>query len=62
MRPKEFVLMGKCIEDGVEYGYQRAHKYTDTPTPEEIRQAIYDAVLNEVCDCFFLDEGVNDGS
>jgi hypothetical protein len=62
MRAKEFALMSRCVEDGVAYGYQRAHKYTEKPTEEEIRQAIYDAVLNEICDCFYLDEGVGDGS
>lgn len=62
MRAKEFALMSRCVEDGVAYGYTRAHKHTDTPTEEEIRRAIYDAVLNEICDCFYLDEGTNDGS
>ena len=56
MTPKDFKLMVRCVEDGVAYGYSRAHKHTDTPTAEVVRDHIENAVIDEICEWFHFDE------
>jgi len=52
MRVNEYAVLADAIERGIEYGWHRAHKHSDEPSPIEIRMAIYDAVMLEVCDMF----------
>jgi hypothetical protein len=58
MRANEYLVLEMAIEQGVDLGFNRAHKHTDQPTPEQIKDAIHHAVLNEVCEWFTL-EGEN---
>lgn len=54
--PKTQPLLEKAIEDGVTYGYRRAHKHTETPTEYEICSAISDAVMFQIAEVFdFVD-------
>ena len=64
MRAKEYRLMEECIERGVSAGWYRAHKHTDTPSPESIREEIFSAVLLVVGEWFVFpdDAGGGDGS
>lgn len=56
MKPKDFKILVRCVEDGVAYGYSRAHKHTDTPTDEVVRDQIENAVIDEICEWFYFDE------
>jgi hypothetical protein len=56
MKAKEYNLIAQCVETGVMLGWNRAHKHTDTPDPDTIRNAIEQAVLNEICEWFDFDE------
>jgi len=56
MKAKEYNLMSMAVENGISYGYSRAFKHTDTPTEEAIRNAIYEAVMNEICENFTFDD------
>lgn len=58
MKANEYMVLDMAIEHGVEIGFNRAHKHTEHPTPDQIKKAIYNAVLNEVCEWFTL-EGEN---
>jgi len=54
--PKTYPLLVKTVEDGVIYGYRRAHKHTDEPTESEICIAISDAVMLQISEAFdFID-------
>ena len=54
--PKTQPLLESAIEDGVTYGYRRAHKHTETPTEYEICSAISDAVMLKIAEVFdFVD-------
>jgi hypothetical protein len=54
--PKTHPLLEKTIEEGVIYGYRRAHKHTDEPTESEICTAISDAVMLQISEAFdFID-------
>lgn len=48
--------MSMAVEQGVNYGYTRAFKHTDTPDEQAIKQAIYDAVINEICENFTFED------
>lgn len=52
MIPKSYELLDRCIEDGVAYGWQRAHKHTDTPDAQRVKDEIVNAVMNEICAWF----------
>ena len=54
--PKTQPLLENAIENGVTYGYRRAHKHTETPTEYEICSAISDAVMLRIAEVFdFVD-------
>lgn len=52
MKANEYRLLVRCIEDGVQYGWMRAHKHTDEPDEELIKEQITQAVINEICEWF----------
>ena len=56
MKVREYIVMAECIERGVEYGYARAYKHDDNPSEEVIKEAIAQAVQNEICEYFIFDE------
>ena len=54
--PKTEPLLESAIEEGVTYGYRKAHKHTDTPSEYEICSQISDAVMYRIAECFeFID-------
>ena len=59
MKANMYKLIERCVEEGVQYGYNRAHKHTDTPTEDQIKLAVTDAVMNEICEWFDFDQGDN---
>lgn len=60
MKANEYLVLERCVADGIEAGLNRAHKYTDTPNREVIQSEIYVAVLREICDYFNFDLTQND--
>ena len=52
MQVNDYLVMERAVEEGISYGYMRAYKYTDTPTPEMVKDAIRQSVMNEICDWF----------
>jgi hypothetical protein len=56
MKAKEYNLIAQCVETGVMLGWNRAHKHDATPEDEAIRNAIEQAVLNEICEWFDFEE------
>ena len=45
-------LLETCVERGVRDGYRRAHKHTDSPSPDALQTYIEDAIWLEI-DTFF---------
>jgi hypothetical protein len=56
MKPHAYRLMARCVEDGIKLGIARAYKHTDTPPPEQLEDAIYAAVTNELCEWFIFED------
>lgn len=52
LKPDAYKLATEAVEAGIAYGWQRAHKHTDTPEPETIREEIERAVMNELAERF----------
>jgi hypothetical protein len=61
VKPNEYLILSECVEDGINLGYTRAHKHTDTPTEQQIKEAIEQAVMTEICQ-YFLFEDLNNAN
>lgn len=51
-----YKLLQHCVESGIQYGYRRAHKHTDEPGEDVIKEQIERAIMGELCDWFKFDE------
>jgi hypothetical protein len=56
MKPKVYPLLERCVEDGINYGWNRAHKHSDEPDEAWIREQILQAVMNELSEWFDFEE------
>jgi hypothetical protein len=56
MKAKTYQLIQECVENGVQLGFNRAHKHTDTPSDEELQNKIIDSVMIEICEWFSFNE------
>jgi hypothetical protein len=55
MRVNCYAVLSECVERGVARGWSRAHKHTDKPEADQIRQCIEEALLSEICEYFAFD-------
>jgi hypothetical protein len=60
MKVNEYNVLLLAVENGVQFGYARAHKHVETPTPDALQTTITDAVMNEVCEWFKFEEEEKD--
>ena len=60
MKANEYMLMVQCVEEGYKYGYNRAYKHTDTPTPEQLSTAIQGAIIDAMCEWFMFEDTKRD--
>lgn len=51
-----YKVLRMAVEQGVSYGWNRAHKYTDKPNEEDIKNAIEEAVMGDICEWFDFPE------
>lgn len=56
MTPKFRKVLEIAIEQGVSYGYSRAHKYIENPTESVIIDNIIEQVINSVDEWFDFEE------
>ena len=56
MKVKEYTVLMDCVERGITIGINRSHKYSDNPSDDEIKSALIDAVLLEICEYFDFKE------
>ena len=52
LRVRVYPVLCEAVERGVAYGLARAYKHTETPTREQIAEAVEHAVLHEICEWF----------
>lgn len=56
MRPNKYRLIQHCVDTGTLLGWRRAHKHTDTPTDEQVHDAIVDAIMLEISEWFDFED------
>jgi len=57
MKPKPELVLEMAIKNGIDYGWNRAHKHTDTPNENLIKQEIENQIWNSIYEWFDMGEG-----
>ena len=60
MRPRIRQILERAIDEGISYGYHRAHKYTDTPDEHLLSERINYGIWLEIDAIFAFDEEVEE--
>ena len=47
-----YKVLSECVERGIQFGWNHAHKHTDKPDEAQIRDKIHDDVMTEICEYF----------
>ena len=56
MKPKFSKVLETAVEQGVSYGYLRAHKHIENPTEGAIIDSIVEQVMNSLDEWFDFEE------
>ena len=56
MKVKMYPLIERLIDEGIEAGWNRAHKHTDTPIEETIKQCIEQYIMQGFDEAFEFDQ------
>jgi hypothetical protein len=56
MKPKLYKILTDCIDTGIEYGWNRAHKHTDQPSVDILKGNIAEAIMLEISENFSFEE------
>lgn len=60
MKPNIRRILERAIDEGISYGYHRAHKYTDTPDEHLLSERINYGIWLEIDSIFAFDEEVEE--
>lgn len=60
MKPKVRVILEQCIEEGIRFGWRRAHKHVENPSEDAIFSSMEDEIMNKIYEYFEFDEQYND--
>lgn len=55
LRPKTWPVLEMAVTDGVTRGFNRAHKYIDSPTEDDYKRYVVECVMGEISDWFHVD-------
>lgn len=56
IKPKSYTILQRAVEEGCRMGYNRAHKYVDNPTQDQIEDSIVNEVMNAICEVFSFED------
>jgi len=56
MKIKMYSLMERIVEEGIDAGWNRAHKHTDTPIEETVKSCIEEYIMNGFDEYFDFDK------
>ena len=56
MKVKMYPLIERLVEEGIDAGWNRAHKHTDTPDEETIKNCIHQYIMNGFDEAFEFDQ------
>jgi len=60
MKPNFRKVLEIALEEGVRYGYNRAHKHVENPTEGAIIDSIVEQVMNSIDEWFTFEDEVNE--
>lgn len=56
-RVDTYKVLSRAVEEGIAYGWRRAHKHVENPDEAAIQESIHNEVMNAACEWFsFRDE------
>ena len=58
MRWNEYALVDRAVEEGIQMGWQHAHKHTDAPLIEDVQEALREAVMLALSEILTFELGV----
>ena len=56
MKIKMYSLMERIVEEGIDAGWNRAHKHTDNPIEETVKSCIEEYIMNGFDEYFDFDK------
>lgn len=56
LKVNTYTVLEECIEIGIDGGMNRAHKHTDNPSQEYIKEQILHYIMLQVCEKFKFDD------
>lgn len=56
MKPKIQTILAKAIDEGIEYGWHRGHKYSDNPDAAYVKGEIDNAIWLAIHEVFEFNE------
>jgi hypothetical protein len=57
MKPKEWMVLDMVVEDGITLGWARAHKHQENPSPDFIKNMIFESVTAQIHEWFDMEDG-----
>jgi hypothetical protein len=55
MKANEYKVLEEAVDEGVNWGFVKAYKHNQSPSEEEVREAVKAAVMTSVCEWFRID-------
>ena len=56
MKANMHKILEHCVDTGIELGWRRAHKHTDTPSAELLKNSIEQAIWDELYEWAVFDD------
>jgi hypothetical protein len=56
MRVRVYDVLDRAVEEGVAYGWRRAHKHSEKPDEDHAMEALRQAVMSSICEVFEFPE------
>lgn len=56
MKVNTYKVLEECVENGITYGWRKAHKYEEEPSDQTIHGEIFRAIMFEMNEYFSFDD------
>lgn len=56
MKVNAYKVLSEAVENGISYGYSKAHKHDEYPTEDEIAFHLHQEIMLQICEYFQFDD------